>query len=463
MTSDIVANAALVPLAGDTVLPTLSDDAKASYDDSATVNLSATDGESGLKALYYTLDGSDVVTDEDGSAAVAVSGLGSHQIVYWAEDNSDNRAADKTLNFTIVDATKPTASASAAPAANADGWRKAPATVTVSGNDAGSGLAGTAYRIGAGADTTYTGPFAVSEGIVDVTYWAVDNAGNRSDAQVLTVKSDGTAPSVPSGLTYSALTTSTVTLSWNASSDAGSGVGAYAVYKDGVLAQTVTTGTSVKLINLTPGSEVDFQVLAIDKVGNESALSGVKTITMPDVDGSAQVPGTGAQQADINVDGFAVHVDFENVTAPGVVTVTMTGRPPADADAGYRFMGLHFDIDFTGQIAPGSHVSFTLPYSSSIPDARARNLKIKHWKNNGWETITPTSVDTANHTVTFTVDSLSPFVLAEASSVDVSTAFRPASARPPTPAPRSPWATVRERHSWASSRTPRATACHTRR
>ena len=109
------------------------------------------------------------------------------------------------------------------------------------------------------------------------------------------------------------------------------------------------------------------------------------------------------------------------MTTPGVITVTMTGRPPADADSGYRFMGLHFDVDFTGEVAPGSDITITLPYDPSIPDARARNLKIKHWKNNGWDTITPTDVDTVNHTVTFVVDSLSPFAFAEASTVDLST------------------------------------------
>ena len=201
---------------------------------------------------------------------------------------------ENVFDAQLTDATKPTASASADACRQRDGWRKAPATVTLVGNDGGSGLAGIAYRIGAGSDTSYTVPFAVPEGIVDVSYWAVDNADNRSVPQMLTVKSDGTAPSVPAGLTYSALTTSTVTLTWSASSDgAGSGVGGYEVYKDGTLVQTVTTGTSLKLTGLTPGAAIEFQVLAIDNVGNESALSAVKTITMPDVDGSAQVPGTG--------------------------------------------------------------------------------------------------------------------------------------------------------------------------
>jgi hypothetical protein len=86
-------------------------------------------------------------------------------------------------------------------------------------------------------------------------------------------------------------------------------------------------------------------------------------------------------------------------------------------------MGLYFDVDFSGTLAPGSHITITLPYDPTIPDARARNLKIKHWTSHGWETITPSSVNTVARTVTFSVSSLSPFALAESATVDQATSL----------------------------------------
>lgn len=415
--SSLITNATFVPLAGEDALPILTDDAKVSYNDSAVVNFSATDAGSGLKAMYYTFDGSDVITDSDGIASVSTSVLAEHTLVYWAEDNLGNMAEQKTVVFSVVDGTGPLVSAQVAPAANADGWRKAPAAVTLTASDPGTGVDEVTYRIGSGAITPYTVPFMVPEGVVAVTFSATDNAGNASVPQVVTVKSDATAPSIPSGVTYSAITNTTVTLMWNASTDDGSGVGAYKVYKDGVF-QAAVTSPSYKVTGLALGSSANYAVLAVDNLGQQSALSPASTIAQPTVSGTGDVTGTGSQFTDITVpDLGTVHVDLSGVTSPGQVRVTMTTEPPAGADADFKFMGLYFDIDFSG--AAGSF-TITMPYDASIPDARALNLKIKHFTGGHWETIVPT-VDLVNHKLTFTVTSLSPFAYAEAADVNNAT------------------------------------------
>lgn len=90
------------------------------------------------------------------------------------------------------------------------------------------------------------------------------------------------APSVPSGLSYTA-TTSSITLSWQASSD-NVGVAGYRVYRDGIVAGNLTgTSTSFKDENLVPNSTYTYEVLAFDEAGNESAKSkALKAITEDD-------------------------------------------------------------------------------------------------------------------------------------------------------------------------------------
>src|SRR3954468_907690 len=96
-----------------------------------------------------------------------------------------------------VDATAPTTTASVSPATPdlANGWRSGPATVTLTGSDATSGVASTKYTIDGGPVQTYSAPFGISsEGSHAISYWSTDNAGNQETANALTVKLDLNAP-----------------------------------------------------------------------------------------------------------------------------------------------------------------------------------------------------------------------------------------------------------------------------
>ena len=82
-----------------------------------------------------------------------------------------------------------------------NGWYRgstAP-TVTLSASDSGSGVAKIEYQIGgtAGSWTTYTTALTVPQSAGHVIHYrATDNAGNTSASQSVTVKYDGTAPTV---------------------------------------------------------------------------------------------------------------------------------------------------------------------------------------------------------------------------------------------------------------------------
>ncbi len=82
---------------------------------------------------------------------------------------------------------------------------------------------------------------------------------------------DTEPPTVPTGLTATAVSTSQINLSWNASSD-NIGVTGYKVYKDGAYFKSVQT-TSTWAAGLLPSTQYCFTVSAFDAAGNESAQS----------------------------------------------------------------------------------------------------------------------------------------------------------------------------------------------
>lgn len=88
---------------------------------------------------------------------------------------------------------------------------------------------------------------------------------------------DTQAPSAPTGLSSAGVTSSSVSLSWNASTD-NVGVTAYDVYRGGSLAGTTGT-TSFTNTGLTASTSYTFTVKARDAAGNVSAASNAVTVS----------------------------------------------------------------------------------------------------------------------------------------------------------------------------------------
>ena len=89
--------------------------------------------------------------------------------------------------------------------------------------------------------------------------------------------SDTQVPTVPTGLTASAITASSFTLSWTASSD-NVGVTAYEVFRNGTSVGT-TASTSMGLTGLTCATTYVLTVKARDAAGNTSAASTALNVT----------------------------------------------------------------------------------------------------------------------------------------------------------------------------------------
>jgi chitinase len=91
---------------------------------------------------------------------------------------------------------------------------------------------------------------------------------------------DTTPPSVPSGLGSPSKTSSSVSLTWNGSTDnaGGSGVQNYDVLRNGTIVGT-PTATSFTVTGLAPGTTYSFTVRARDNAGNVSAQSAALSVT----------------------------------------------------------------------------------------------------------------------------------------------------------------------------------------
>ncbi|MDC3341113.1 fibronectin type III domain-containing protein [Flavobacteriaceae bacterium] len=106
---------------------------------------------------------------------------------------------------------------------------------------------------------------------------AMNESGQSNNAtQVTTGIPDTEVPTAPTNLVASNITTSTIDLNWNASTD-NIGVVGYYVYQDGVQVSDVTSGTSTTVSGLTESTQYSFYVRAYDAAGNLSEPSNTVT------------------------------------------------------------------------------------------------------------------------------------------------------------------------------------------
>jgi hypothetical protein len=88
---------------------------------------------------------------------------------------------------------------------------------------------------------------------------------------------DTTAPSSVTDLVYTATSSTSVTLSWIAATDDSIGTVSYAVYRDSLKQDTVTS-TTYNVTGLNPGTSYTFYVFSIDGSGNVSTSPAMVTV-----------------------------------------------------------------------------------------------------------------------------------------------------------------------------------------
>ncbi|TCO57230.1 PQQ-dependent sugar dehydrogenase [Actinocrispum wychmicini] len=180
-----------------------------------------------------------------------------------------------------------------------------------------------------------------------------------------TASGDTQAPTPPGDPQPSGLTSTSVTLTWTASTD-NVGVTAYDIYNNGQLMKTVST-LSTTLTGLKPDTTYGFYVNARDGAGNVSQASGTVTVKTPPtvVDpqpptkpGSLHVTGTTANTVslawnastdNVGVTGYFVYLGDTQV---GSATGTSTTIDGLKANSPYTFTVKATDA--AGNLSPAS-------------------------------------------------------------------------------------------------------------
>lgn len=123
---------------------------------------------------------------------------------------------------------------------------------------------------------------------------------------------DTTAPSVPTGVTATANSSSQVTVNWTASTD-DVAVVSYRVRRGGVdvTGATAVVGTSFVDTTVSPSVTYSYTVSAVDQAGNRSAESSAASATTPSGTGSVAHTWVGASTAS----GFTVGGRFTGTTS----------------------------------------------------------------------------------------------------------------------------------------------------
>ncbi len=176
---------------------------------------------------------------------------------------------------------------------------------------------------------------------------------------------DTTPPSVPANLAVTGTTSSSVGLSWSASTD-NVGVAGYRVYRNGTQVGT-TTSTSFTDTGLSASTQYTYTVAAYDAAGNVSAPSAAVSATT-----SAGNNGGGGCKATYSIgsdwgNGFTANVTVTNTgssaTSSWKVTWTWAGNQQITNmwNANNQQSGQNETVTnaaYNGSIAPGANAGF---------------------------------------------------------------------------------------------------------
>ncbi len=276
--------------AGDTTPPTVSVTApatNATISGVTTASANATDNV-GVTSVQFKVDSANTgaaITAAPYNYSLNTTALsnGNHILTAVASDAAGNTTtsagvAVKVSN--IADTTPPTVSITA-PASGAT----VSGTVSVTANASDNvGVASVQFQLdGANLGALDTAsPYSVSwntttatNGSHTLTAIAKDAAGNSTTSTAVTVTvnnvADTTAPSVPAGLSATAISSSQINLSWTASTD-NVGVTGYNIYRAGVKIGTAPS-TAYQDAGLNASTSYSYNVSAFDAAGNTSAQS----------------------------------------------------------------------------------------------------------------------------------------------------------------------------------------------
>ncbi|SCL31474.1 processive endocellulase [Micromonospora nigra] len=225
---------------------------------------------------------------------------------------------------------------------------------------------------------------------------------------------DTTAPTTPGTPVATSVSARSVSLTWPASTDAGSGLDRYVVSEqllggDEPVDHPATTN-SLTVTSLTPEGTYEFRVRAVDRAGNVSPWSAKLTVTTPAVDDGDTTaptrPGTPTVSAitptgatlswapstdEVGVTGYRIYrATGSTDTLVATVTGTTYAATGLDPQTTYQFHVVATDA--AGNVSPPS-AKVSVTTSAPLPTSPCRVA----WSSNDWS-----NGFTANVTITNT-------------------------------------------------------------
>lgn len=163
----------------DTAPPVTTSNALATYNDVATVTLTADDGAGlGVGATYYSVDGGVLLR----ASVATVTGYGAHTLSFFSDDVVGNSESTHTVEFFVDDTLPPVTNT------NAKAVYDATATVTLVASDGtGSGVASTFYSFNDAAVSSGNVAVIAEMGTHTLTYSSVDVLGNRETSHTVSL------------------------------------------------------------------------------------------------------------------------------------------------------------------------------------------------------------------------------------------------------------------------------------
>lgn len=294
-----------------------------------TITTTASDSGSGIASVEVYIDGTKVSTLTTSPYTytwnTSTYSLGSHTIQSKATDGMGNVTNSSVNTVNLADQTAPSVSITA-PSAGAKVSGTINVTASAADNTGGTGVSKVEFYVdGALKSTDSSSPYSYSwntstsaDGSHSLTAKAYDGAStpNTQTSSAVSVSVDNTAPTVPGNLRTTSVGMNSVSLAWNASTDAG-GVTSYRVSRDSTTI-TTTSGTTYTDASAQAGKTYIYTVVALDGSGNTSSAASL-SVTTPapkpgDVNGDGAVNitdlsvllnawGTSSASSDLNSNG----------------------------------------------------------------------------------------------------------------------------------------------------------------
>ncbi len=325
----------------------------------------------------YTDTGLDPATEYEYRVA-AVNGQG-------LESDRSNPASATTL-----DASPPTVPQNLA--ASPVGTERIDLSWTAS-EDPESGVTGyLVFRDGSQVGTTAQTVFQ-DDGLTPATeydYYVVavngDGLQSQPSAMVSARTFDGTGPTAPTELSATAVATNRIDLTWSPAEDEETGIAAYKVFRDGLEVAT-TTETSYQDSGLSPATEYEYRVSAVNGDGLQGSLSDPALATTLDGSGPTaptNVDATTISQTQVDLTWTASEdpetgVDQYKVYRDGAVVGTVVSTSFADTGLQQNTTYVYSISAVNGEGIEGersqSVSARTFPSEDAIPPAPPTGLR----------------------------------------------------------------------------------------